>query len=333
MYSETQLAARRAAHFAATGRDLHTDIPLSNVALNYRPMKGIADMIMPVVGVPNQSGFVTEFFRKEALRVERSRRAPGTEANYVDRDVGSKQYFCKNYALKTGVTVEDLANADAAKKSVLFDGAAEFVTNKLWLGWEKRVVDLISTSNVSSSLGVASKWNGAGAPLNCINAAIDNVKGLTGYAPNSILFGENAWKSFRRDATVRNLIFGTNNGGGYATEEQVKKIFEVDRVNVQRSVINTGNESQAESLGLVMLDHVLVYYAPLVAGISDPSWAYTYRWDVPGVPALQAERHPYDDRKKSYEVEVGLYQDERVTGADYGFLVLSVNSNTSSGLG
>lgn len=323
-----QMLARKAAHFAATGRDLHTDTPLSNVALNYRPVDSIVDLVMPIVPVTKQSDFVTEFFRKDYLRRENTRRSPGTEAAKIDRNVGSKQFFCHNYALKTGVTAEDLANADAIKKAVLFDGAAEFVTGKLWLDWEKRVMDMVTATNVGSSFGVASAWNGAGNPIANVNAAVDVVKNLTGYKPNRILFGEAAWKSFRRDSTVRNLIFGTNNGGGFATEQQVKGLFEVEHVLVQRAPINTANEAQAEALSQILLDHVLVYYAPETPRIDSPSWGYSYRWTVPEVPSLAAERLPFDRKTKKYEVEVGYYQDERITGSEYGCLLLAVNSST-----
>lgn len=328
MERNEQFERMRALHMAATGRDLHTDIPLSNVALGYRPEQGIADLIMPVIDVPNQSGFVTEFFSKDQLRVERTRRAPGTEANRVDREVGSQSYFCKNYALKTGVTVEDMANADAVKRSVLFDGAAEFLVTKHWLDWETRLSSLISTSNVGSSAGVASAWNGAGNPIANINTALDVVKDTTGVRANCILMGEKAWNSFRRDSTVRNLIYGTNNGGGFATIQAVKDLFEVDEFLISRSVKNTANEAAAESLSRVLADHVLCYVKPKKPGINIPSWGYSYRWSVPGVPSFQAERLAYDDKRKCTDVEVGYYQDEKVTGSRYAFLLLAVNSST-----
>ena len=47
--------------FGATGRDIHVDVPLSNVAVNYRPMGHIADMIFPVVGVQKHSDLIIEF--------------------------------------------------------------------------------------------------------------------------------------------------------------------------------------------------------------------------------------------------------------------------------
>lgn len=331
--SEARKLSYQRAYFAATGRDLHTDVPLSNVALAYTPVDAIVDKVMPIVSVPNQSGFITEFFRKDQLRVERSRRAPGTEANKVERNVGSKQFFCQNYALKTGVTAEDLANADPVKKSKLFDGAAQFVTQKLWLGWEQRVVTLANTTGVGSYAAVASRWNSAGDPIKAITAARANVRGLTGILPNRVLFGHDAWESFRQNSNVRNLIYGTNNGGGFATLQAAKDLLEVEDVLVSRSVINGANEAQAESLTPIMGDQVLMYYAPRVASINDPSWGYSYRWEVPGIPSLSAERHPYDSKTKEYEVEVGYFQDERVTGSEYGFLIQSVNSNGTGSFG
>ena len=43
---------------------------------------------------------------------------------------------------------------------------------------------------------------------------------------------------------------------------------------------------------------------------------------------MQVERHPYDSRTKTEDVEVGYYQDEKITGASYAFLLTAVNSST-----
>ncbi len=43
---------------------------------------------------------------------------------------------------------------------------------------------------------------------------------------------------------------------------------------------------------------------------------------------MTVERHPFDKREKSEEVEVGYYGQEKITGASYGFLITAVNSST-----
>ena len=59
-----------------------------------------------------------------------------------------------------------------------------------------------------------------------------------------------------------------------------------------------------------------------------PSFGYRFRWVQPGLPNLQVERHPYDSKKKAQDIEVGYYQDEVITGDEYGFLITNVTSST-----
>jgi len=124
------------------------------------------------------------------------------------------------------------------------------------------------------------------------------------------------------------LIFGTNNGGGYPSTQQVATLLEVDEVLVAGAFQNTGEEGLSESLSTIWGDNVLVCYTPPAPTIERPSFAYKFRWSAPGLPNMQVERHPYDTKIKAEELEVGYYQDEKITGASYGFLLIAVNSST-----
>ena len=314
---------------AAVSHQIHIDKPLSEFAIGYRPEGFIADMLFPVVNVQKQSDLYVTFSRADALRRQDTKRAPGTEAKLVTRNVSSNTYFASNYALKAGVTIEDKSNADPIFYQSLVEGRAEFVLDHLLLDWEIRVANMVTSgSNVGSSAAVSSAWNGAGNPLGNINTAIDNVHFSNGVRPNRIAFGIEAWNSFRRDTTVRDLIFGVNNGGGYPNTQQVAQLLNVDEVYVAGAFRNTADEGVTETLASVWRDNVLVYYAPKAPTIERPSFGYSIRWAAPGLPNMQVERLPYDPRKKTEEVEVGYYQSEVITGSSYGFLLKSVNSST-----
>ena len=158
---------------------------------------------------------------------------------------------------------------------------------------------------------------------------MDNVRYANGVKANNILFGPEAWDSFRRDSTVRNLILGTNNGGGYVNEAQVAALLDVARVRVAEGFENSADDGQTESLNPIMGDNILVYYATPSPTLDSPTFGVTFRWQQPNLPTpLVVERHPYDSRTKSEEVEAGYYQDEKITGASYGFLLTAVNSST-----
>jgi len=316
----------------STGRDLHIDQNITQIALKYRPAGMIADLIMPQVNVGKQSDRYPVFSRAEALAVEQTLRSPGTEARMVTRSVSSAGYFARNYALKHGLTLEDRVNMDAAYYDELVTGTTQYLVDKLMLDWEGRISALVtSTSNVGSSAAVASAWSDLANTnaLDNINAAIDNIKWRTGTRPNRIVFGGKAWDLFRRNTTVRNLIMGVNNGGGYASRRQVADLFEVDQILVGEAIYNTANEALGTDVNTTFWgDNVLVYYTPGAPSRETPAFGYSFRWAGGGLPNMVGERHPYDTRKKAEEIEVGYYQDEKVVGPEYGFLITAVTSST-----
>lgn len=314
----------------ATGRDLHIDQVLSNMAIAYRPEGFIADMLFPTCPVPNQSGLFMVFDRGDRGRIEETARAPGTYARRVTEAIGSSSYFAKNYALASPAVLEDKLNADPGVIATTLNNKATYLLDKLMLDWERRVARLVTSgTNVGSYAAVASSWTGAGNPIGVINTALDDVYYATGVRPNRIAMGVQAWRAFRRDSNVRNLIFGLNNGGGYPNVQQVQALFDVDNVVIGGAFQNNAAEGLSESLASIWADNVLVYYAPTAPTIEKPSLGYNFRWAAPGLPNMQVERHPYDSRTKSEDIEVGYYQDEKITGANYGFLITNVTSSQS----
>lgn len=316
---------------APTPRTVHIDKLLSQIAINYRPQGAIADQLAPIIPVQKQSDLYPIFSRGDILRSENDKRARGTEANVIERNVSSGTYFADNYALKTHVDIEDRANAEPIYVQELYNGAARFVTGKLVLNWDIRLANQVTSgSNVGSYSAVASAWTDYtnADVLGNLWTAIDNVKDSTGMRPNRVVFGEAAWRNVRRNVSVRNIIKGTNNGGGYPNAQQIADIFEFESVLVGQAYQNTAHEGQSESLAQVWGDNVLVYYNPSAPSRDEPAFMYSFRWTAPGLPNMQAERHPYNTKTKSEEVEVGYYQDEKIVGPEYGYLLTAVNSST-----
>lgn len=323
--------SRRMAFGTTTNPYLHVDGVMTQMVMGYRPKGIIVDRVAPIVPVQKQSDFYLVYDRADTLRNynTQSLRAPGTEARKVSRQVGSGTYFAKNYALKIPVTVEDSANADNAYRQHFLDQHGMFLTDLLSVAWENRVATQVTaTANVGSSAGVSSAWTGSTSnPIGNINTAINNVHYSTGYRPNVMAMGIQAWNSLRTHPDIRNIVFGTNNGGGYPTTTQVANLFDLEEILVSGSFINSANEAQAESLSSPWLDHVVVYYRGAAAAIEPTAFA-SFRWAPPGLANMQVERHPMDPKIKAEEVEVGYYQDEKVTGSTYAFVLRAVNSST-----
>ena len=316
----------------STGRDLHLDKLLSQMAIGYTENATIAGTIAPVVTVDKQSDAYSIFSRADAYRTEDTKRSPGAEANKITRTISSDTYYAQNYALKYPITIEDRENADPVYRQNLWNDAANYVARKLALDWEVRVATLLfgTAASVGSSAGVASEWDAAASsdPLGDIMTAMDNVEDLTGTRPNQILFGNDAWRSIRRNDSILDKIHGSTNRQGFATRDQVAGLLEIPKLIVGTAYRNTANEAQAESLAKIWADHALLQYVPDSPSRDLPSHMYSFRWATGGLPNMQAERHPFDPKTKTEEVEIGYYQAEKITGAQYSFLLESVNSST-----
>lgn len=321
----------------ATGRDLHVDQHLTNVAINYLPQAFIAEQIAPVVPVDKESNTFPQYSRFEKFAIEDTTRSRGNEAKKITRSVGSQSYRASNYALGFDVTIEDRANMDAAYRAELDAGAATYLTEKLGLDYERRVITLAdATASVSTVFLCGSSWTAGGDPISQVFQAIEYIQGYTGQRPNSVMIGWKAWNFMRRNVNVRNFIKGTNNGGGVVTRQQMQGLFEVERFVVSEALWHTANEGQATATPTLQnpIDtDVFVYYAPMAPSLNAPSWMYSFRWNNPTLPTpFVVERHPFDSKKKVETIEAGYYQDERVTGVDYGVKITNINSAQANGL-
>lgn len=321
----------------ATGRELHIDQNLTQVALAYRPVGMIADLIAPIVVVDKETNVYPVFNQGEALAIHSTLRARNTRAQRITRSVSSGNYACKNYALAYDQPIEDRANMDAAYVYQLDIGATTAVVDGLMLDWDNRVLQQVgSASNVSTGFLTGSSWIGAtqGDPISMIWKAMEQVQGSTAYKPNSLLFGWRAWNYFRRNSNARNYVLGLNNGGGAVTRRATQEAFEVDRLLVATAFKNTANEAQAATLGNTFpSDAVLAYYAPLSPSRETPSFMYSFRWQAPGLPTpFVVERHPYDSKSKNDSIEAGYYQDEKITSSALGALIVGVGSAQANGL-
>ena len=319
-------------------RALHVDKHLSNIVQNFAgEPQFIAADVAPIIRVQKQTDMILYLPQEDWNRQDNDKRSPGTEANQVAFGVNSLTYYAQNYALKAVVPVEDMANADPMLLKTLREGKSRFLTRKLMINWEVRLRDQIFTSTgVGTSTLVASAFTDRtnSDPIGVIQTRLDQIEDATGFRPNNILFGNQAWRDTSRN---KNVIDKANKTGvtGAAKDanlEQVKAILGVDKILVGMQKLNSAQEGISQSLGNVWGDNILCYHAPQRASLDDPSYMYSFRWVVPGVPDMRVENLPYNPEKKTQQIEMGYYQDEKVLSKELGGLITNVTSAGSGGL-
>jgi len=221
------------AYAGATGRDLHIDVPLTNISIAYDPPALIAPLIYPIIPVEKETNVYYVWNKAEAMRVHNAVRARATEANRINFDVSSDGYVIKNYALAIDIPYEDLENADASLS--IRESAARRVINGLNLAWEDReAVTLTTTTNMTSSTALTNAWSDpdAGTPVEDIWNGVNAIRKASGYLPNVAIFSHPAWIAFAKHPDTIDFIRGKGDstGGGMVTESQVMGAFGIDRV-------------------------------------------------------------------------------------------------------
>ena len=313
-----------------TGRDLHVDQPLSNVVVGRRPEGFIADALLPVTPVSKQSDIFYKYnhghFRRQETNL--SARAPGTEAKKVHFTVTSDTYYAPNYALATDWPVEDQVNADEVLAWA--ETSALNLTDRLMVDYEVRVAALaVNTTNVGTVTSINTAWsNTTGSrPLDDMASEVENFRQATGLKPNIAIIPEQVMTHLRRNDQLRDILFGDR--GGLVTETQIATLIGVNQILVPAAQINLFAETETEngswSLSDAWGNHMWLAKVNLLQGRFTDTWLNAFRWTSPllGTP-FAVQRHPFDSRKKKFDIEVGYYQDEKVVSSDLAIRVQSV---------
>lgn len=309
----------------ATGRDLHIDVPVTNILLSYEPQGLIAPSIYPIVPVDKETNVYYTFPKADTLRLHDAFRARGRAANRIHFDVSSDTYAVKNYSLAMDIPLEDIDNAD--NPIDIRGSAGRRVLNGLNLAWEDRLaVTLTTTTNMTSSTALANAWDNLTNtdPVNDLYIGRDAIRKLTGFTPNVAIFADIAWSHFSRHPDIIEFIRGKGDstGGGPVAEAQVATAFGWDRVLIGKGLKNTAGEGLAGSFSDIWSTACVLLYVNPSPGLMEPSHGYTFRWTPAGLPgALAVERYT-NQREKTESVEVHMFQDEKVTGTDLGYLIV-----------
>jgi len=314
-----------------TTGDLHIDTPLSNLVIGYEPVNTIVQNIFPEVSVSKQSDKYYTWNKGDFFRVPASTlRAEKTKGKSVVFNVSSDSYFADNYALVHEEAFETMGNADQILKSR--EKRVRGLKNLLMLDWENRVGSQISSgSNVGSftTLSGTDQWSDKANsdPIGDVEVGRQAIRSTTGILPNLAIIPELVMSQLIQhpDLIDRVKYTGENDRPGQVTMRALAALFQVDRILVPQSIINTGEEGQSDSFSDVWGKNVVLAYVtngPDPDGV-DPSLGYTFRWNAPELQSLPfvAEIWNDPDGGNFENRRVMTYQDEKITAPELGYVI------------
>lgn len=306
----------------STGRELHVDVPLSNVLINRRPSGFIADQFIPITPVAKQSDMYYKFRHGEWARFENglTLRAPRTEPRKVHFSVASDTYYAHNYALATDWAVEDQVNADSILNWAESHGG--YLVDRLMMDYEWRIAQFaVATTNVRTVALVSCGWFNAGAPIfQQMLTYIEDFRRATGMRPNMMVIPETLKRYINVNSQLTSILYGSN--GGVPTTQQLAGLLEIEKVLIPQVQANTFAEQETinGSWGYTDVwgtDSIWLGHVKVLAGRETDTWINAFRWTNPalGVP-MAVERFPYDAKRKAYDLHVSYYQGEKVVSPD-----------------
>lgn len=265
-----------------TAGDVHVNRPLTNFGQKYLQDadKFIALRAMPNLPVGMQSDLYWTFNRGDFNRDEAQERADGTESAGGGFQVSTSPYFAKVYAFHKDVTDRQRANQDPVIN--LEQSATQFVANKMLIKRERLFQQRFFNTGIWSS-NVNVDWtSGASTPIVDVRTGLRTVHLATGFRPNRMIFGRQAWDTLLNNDDLLSRITGgaTTSQPAIVQRQLVAALFEIDEIFVMDAIYNTADEggSPAESNAFIGGDLALLYYAPKTVNAEEPTAGVQFSW-------------------------------------------------------
>ncbi|MCM1104906.1 MAG: hypothetical protein NC409_12470 [Clostridium sp.] len=275
---------------------------LSNIAISYyqNAANYFAKTIFPVCPVELSSDLYY-IFNKEELLSDKWERKPEwgkVDASVLAESTGS--YVCKVDQMILGVShirqtdlirrqgpsakdprisrVKVMAQNANIHQDVLF--ANNFFKAGVW-GHEETGVDVTNPTS-----GQFIKFsNGNSNPIVFIDKKKNEMQENTGRMPNRLALGVNVFSALIQHPAILERVKygGTTANPATVTENVLAQVFGVERVTVQRSIVNkakTGKDADMQYIGDP--NGFLLAYATDTPSVDEPSAGYIFTWDMLG---------------------------------------------------
>lgn len=306
-------------------QDVHVDAPLTNISVAFmqEARHYIANQVFPSIPVDKQSDKYFVYDREDWYRDDAQQRGPGAESAGGGYKQSTDSYSTVVYAFHKDVPDQIMLNSDAPLDALR--DATRYVTqimlNRLERQW---VTDFFATSIWTTDVVGGTDftlWSNAAAsdPIGDIETGKEAVLKDTGFEPNTLVCGYQAWRILKHHPDLVDRFKHTS--AASLTPEMVAGVFELDRVLVSKSIKNTANENLTGSYDFTAGKNALLCYVTPTPGIMVPSAGYSFVWRgiSEGLGASVAVRRFRLERNRAERVEAEAGWDNKVVSADLGY--------------
>lgn len=252
---------------------------LTELSIRRSPGKMVAEVVAPIVGVDDRSGYFP-VFGAENLTVRDDRRAPGAEAKPSRWSTTDTHFRIGGHALKHGIPRE--TQKDAGPNWDLIRSTTGILTDQQYLAREAAFVTLLAAGMTGTSLAAqtTTPWNDDDVDPIALIKAQRLVCILRGYgAPNVFVAAEPVYDAICMNANVRGLVTGAQTASAAVIEPaDLARLIGVDQVVVASAVYNSAAEGQTATGAWVWGEYALLAVVAPNPAPEQPTLAVHLAW-------------------------------------------------------
>jgi hypothetical protein len=261
---------------------IHVDAALTQISIAYRNQAFVAEEVLPVVPVQKKNDVFFKF-SKQHFRSYKDAYSAGQRAQQIEVDLDARGfYMADGHALEDSITDDEREQADPGAQ--LEVEKTEKLTNIIALNEEINLFNNILTpANITQNVTLSgtSKWSDYvnSDPVSVVLAARRSVQQQIGDFPNYMVISQPVLDVLANHPRILDRVKYTANGARNQLDEQdLARVFKIEKVLVSAALYQTSNEGEADSLGYIMGNNTILFYRPARPGIRVPSLGYNFFW-------------------------------------------------------
>jgi len=304
-------------------RPFPVDTRLTGIALAYQNKNLIAESVLPRVQVGSTSFKWLFFPTAERMTIPNTLVGRKGRPNEVEFSAIEQAGLVYDYGLDDVIPNDDVATAPAG-----FDPmgvATQGLTDLIALDREVRVARLVFNPDTYSAGNKVQNTAGDYWDEDTSNPQIQIMDILETplVRPNVAVFSQRVYDRLRIHPKIVAAVFGNGGNaatGGVVSRQQLAALFELDRIEVGGSYVNTAKPGQAATIVRTWSNDAAFLHVNPLANTRSPqmTFGYTAQWGS-RVAGQMAE--PQTGLRGSIRVRVGETVNEIIAAPDAGYFV------------
>jgi hypothetical protein len=313
-----------------TQSQVHLDAILTNISVAYIQNEAnfIAGRVFPTVQVEKQSDKYYVYTKNDWFRDEMQVRPDGTESAGSGYGLSTASYSADVWGLHKDIGDQTRKNADNPLN--MDRDAVQFLTQRGLLRREIQWVTDYFTTSVWGTDKTGGANGGGGDftywsdytnsdPIEDIEAGKETVLGRTGFLPNTLVLGYQAFRKLKFHPDIKDNFKYTS--AENITGPMMASFFEVQNVYVAKAIKATNTEGETAAYSFTHGKNAWLGYVNPTPGLLAPSAGYVFSWTgVSGNMGAEAGISRFRmDHLKADRIEIEMAWDNKVVATDLGY--------------